>query len=229
MKKIYKYNKDKFNLFSFIEFSDESLNPIFNVILNSKKVISRKNFSILGGRAKIIVKSFPGIGMVVFKNYLRGGVISFFNKNYYLGGKKGIRPVNEIKFMEKISKLGIPVPEPVAAFYKGNCIYQGGIITKYINNSYNMAQYSIEKPDKCEEIFNDKFIQVFEKIIENKIYHPDFHPGNILISREEDIYVIDFDKAEFYSGLPFFLKEKMQERWNRGVKKHKLPSFLSIE
>ena len=227
MKELFKYNIEDFKILSVDYISESAISPFSKVIINTNKKVS-KNINPLGGRAEIVIKNLPDLGMVVFKNYFRGGFISFFNKRHYLRCRQGIRPLNEILFLLEMKNLGIPVPDPIAAYYKGRYLYRGGIVMKYINSPYTLAEYSIKNEKKAKEIFYEKFYPVYEKIIKNNIYHPDLHPGNVVVSNEEDIFIIDFDKAEYFDGLPFYLREKTESRWNRAVSKYNLPSFLAI-
>ncbi|MCB9480659.1 MAG: phosphotransferase [Desulfobacteraceae bacterium] len=227
MNGLYTYKIDKYIIVSLEELSEETLVPFSKTVLNSEKKI-KKSFNPLGGRAEIVIKNLPQLGMTVFKNYFRGGIWGIFNKRLYLKSKGKIRPLNEILFLEEIRKLNIPVPQPVAAYYSGNLIYKGGTVTKYISSPYTLAQFCLNNEKKGEIIFKEKFLPVFEKLIEHKIYHCDLHPGNVVVSNDEDIYIIDFDKATFFEELPFYLREKLESRWNRAVRKHKLPSFLAM-
>lgn len=227
MNELYKYKRDKYTILSLRELKEETLIPFSETLLKSEKKI-RKSLTPLGGRAEIVIKNLPEIGMTVFKNYFRGGILGLFNKRVYLNFKNNIRPLNEIMFLSEVKKLNIPVPEPIAAYYSGNFFYKGGIVTEYINSPYTLAQFCIENEKQGEKLYFEKFIPVYEKMIEHKIYHRDLHPGNIVVSGNEDIYIIDFDKAVFFDGLPFYLRQKLESRWNRAVKKHNLPSFLSM-
>jgi len=224
---LYTYKIGKYTIVSLIELKEETLIPFSKTILNSDKKI-KKYSNPLGGRAEIVIKNLPELGMTVFKNYFRGGFFGIFNKRLYLKSKENIRPLNEILFLKDIKKFNIPVPEPIAAYYSGNLIYKGGTVTKYISSPYTLAQFCINNEKKGEEIFKQKFLPVFEKLIKHKIYHCDLHPGNVVVSNEKDIYIIDFDKASFFEELPFYLREKFESRWNRAVKKHNLPSFLAM-
>lgn len=227
MSELHKYSRDKYTIVSLKELKEETLLPFTNTLLKSEKKI-KTSLSPLGGRAQILIKNLPELGLLVFKNYFRGGILGVFNKRTYLKTKDNIRPLTEIIFLDKIKKLNLPVPQPIAAYYWGNLFYKGGIVTEYINNSTTLAQFCIENEDKGQKIFEEKFLPVFEEIINNKIFHCDLHPGNVLVSRGEKIHLIDFDKAFFFEGLPFYLREKLESRWNRAVKKHNLPSFLSM-
>lgn len=227
MTQLYKYKIGRYFVVSLKELSEETLVPFSKTVLNSEKKI-KKSFNPLGGRAEIVIKNLPELGMTVFKNYFRGGFLGIFNKRLYLKLKGNIRPLSEILFLNEIKKFNIPVPEPVAAYYSGNIFYKGGTVTTYIKSPYTLAQFCLKDEKKGEKIFKEKFLPVFEKLIEHKIYHCDLHPGNVVVSTDENIYIIDFDKASYFEGLPFYLRQKLESRWNRAVKKHKLPSFLAM-
>lgn len=62
--------------------------------------------------------------------------------------------------------------------------------------------------------------------MDNRIYHKDLHPGNVLVDENNDIYIIDFDKAGVFRGDKRVLLKKYMERWGRAVTKHSLPQAL---
>jgi len=203
----------------------DDLVSFLNVMTKSYGIFKKDKYP-LAGRTEIVIKNFSLTGMVVFKNYFRGGFLSLINRRTYFRFRKEMRPVTEFFLLEKMRDLGLPVPEPVAAYYRGRYIYQGGIVTKYIKSSYTLAEYSIKFPEKAEKIFKGQFLSVYEKLLQNKIYHVDLHPGNVLVGEGEKIFVIDFDKAFISEELPFYLNEKYVKRWNRSILKHNLPDFL---
>ena len=59
------------------------------------------------------------------------------------------------------------------------------------------------------------------------MYHVDLHPGNILVTDNDQIFIIDFHKARMFNGSKQKLMNKYCARWKRAVKKHGLPEILN--
>jgi predicted Ser/Thr protein kinase len=55
----------------------------------------------------------------------------------------------------------------------------------------------------------------------------DLHPGNVLVTPENRLYLIDFDKARTTPVNRRRLREKYIRRWQRAVLKYRLPAFLN--
>ena len=68
--------------------------------------------------------------------------------------------------------------------------------------------------------------RTISKLVDAGIFHVDLHPGNILITPEEEIHVVDFDKAVFYTGSRKKLIKKYQKRWSRATEKYCFPGSI---
>jgi len=178
----------------------------------------------LGGRSPVIKTRLVGIGPVVVKKYLRGGMMQFFFKDRYL--KTGpCRARSEFEILLKAAELGINVPCPTAYLQKGNLLYQCWLVTKEIPNNGTIAQISMTDPGSAKALMNDVALQV-QKMTKKGVYHVDFHPGNILAGKDGKVYLLDFDKAVITKMSAAALSKKYIERWNRAVLKHHLPKLL---
>jgi len=180
--------------------------------------------STLGGRRSVSKTELECIGPVVVKHYRRGGFLSQFVKATYL--KQG-KPRCQIEFeqMQLVSKFGVSAPEPVAFAYRGNLFYQAWLITKEIRHQQSMAQLCIAAPDLAQMAIQSLCDQV-SNLLDHGILHADFHPGNVLVDRQNRVYIIDFDKAANFKGSRERLKKKYIDRWRRAVDKHGLPKML---
>jgi 3-deoxy-D-manno-octulosonic acid kinase len=70
-------------------------------------------------------------------------------------------------------------------------------------------------------------IEQISLLIQNDILHVDLHPGNVVVDVQEKVYLLDFDKGCVYHGNRQKLKDRYLARWQRAVKKHRLPEMLS--
>jgi len=64
-------------------------------------------------------------------------------------------------------------------------------------------------------------------LIKNNIFHPDLHPGNILVDSADCVFILDFDKTRLSRWKRHKLRDKYVMRWQRAVTKHQLPEMLS--
>lgn len=181
--------------------------------------------AVLGGRAAVTRTTLPGIGPVVVKQYTRGGIIRRFNKTFYLNFSR-YRSQCEHELLKFLYHLGVSVPVSIAFARRGFFFYQAWLITKEIKNAITLADAVLKDPDRVRAVMPDLSRQV-EILIENQIHHVDLHPGNVLVTPENRLYLIDFDKARTTPVNRRRLREKYIRRWQRAVLKYRLPAFLN--
>jgi 3-deoxy-D-manno-octulosonic acid kinase len=178
----------------------------------------------LGGRVSVSRIKLDGIGPVVVKTFRRGGLLARLVERTYLRTGK-VRSRIEFEQMEKALKMGVRTPKPVAFAYKGSLFYQAWLITREIPSAQSLAQLSNTAPNQATAALQELDRQV-SILIDHKILHADFHPGNVLVDESGRVYLIDFDKASTYAGSRHALASKYRQRWYRAVQKHGLPKIL---
>lgn len=181
--------------------------------------------SISGGRAPVATAAIKGIGPVVIKQYMRGGLMRWILKNRYLKCGK-TRSQVEYELMNKLRQLGIRTPEPVAYAYRGFPLYMAWLITRKIENACTLAELSCLDIKRVSGIM-EKVIEQTGRLIECRFMHVDLHPGNIVVDGEDQISLVDFDKGQIYHGSREKLRNRYLARWQRAVTKHRLPETLS--
>ncbi len=180
---------------------------------------------LLGGRAAISKIQLKDIGPAVVKSYTRGGVIRYFNRQTYLKFSR-YRCQSEYDLLLFLDRLGVSVPEPIAFGYQGRLFYHAWLVTREIQNSCTLAEFSKKNPEKTRMLINDLARQL-NILVENQIHHVDLHPGNVLVDNQDNLYIIDFDKARTTPQNRQKLKKKYLCRWQRAVLKHQLPAVLN--
>ena len=181
--------------------------------------------STLGGRTSITVAPLEGLGSVVIKYYRRGGVIRYlFKKRYLKCGKT--RCQVEYELLKKVRSLGINAPEPVAFAYRGRLFYQCWLVTREIQDHQTLAQISRSNEEQTRMVMKEVVKQV-SILIKNKIFHVDLHPGNVIVNNQNQVYLLDFDKASIFPGHKNDLRTRYLRRWNRAIQKHELPEMLN--
>lgn len=181
--------------------------------------------AVLGGRGAIKRINLEGIGPVVIKYNTRGGLVRLFVERTYARVGK---PCNRIEFEQLInaSKIGINVPEPVTFATKGLFFYRGWLVLKEIKNSKTLVEVSLKDETRVGKLLNEIKRQI-DILINSGLYHVDLHPGNILVTCDDQIFIVDFHKARMSYGSKQKLQKKYSSRWKRAVKKHGLPETLN--
>ncbi len=135
-------------------------------------------------------------GRFVLRRYRRGGLIAKFNKSRFLfTGKSNSRPWLELSLLEKMNALNLPVPRPIGGLYSVSTgFYQAQLLTETIDDAKDL--FDIIKSDQQEHVNWQAIGSVIKRFHENGIYHSDLNCHNIMIDKQNKIWVIDFDKCE---------------------------------
>lgn len=178
----------------------------------------------LNGRASVSCVPIDGIGSVVIKRCMRGGLLgNVITHTYVRLGKP--RPRIEYEQLERARDLGITVPEPICFAYRGTLFYTAWLVTREIENQISLARLSLTDP-AAALLAVDNVAPLIRRLADNRIYHRDLHPGNVLVDADHRVYIIDFDKAGTHRGGATVLRKKYIKRWGRAVKKYGLPPMI---
>lgn len=180
---------------------------------------------LLGGRAAISKIHLKDIGPAVVKSYTRGGIIRYFNRQTYMKVSR-YRCQSEYDLLLFLDSIGVSVPQPIAFGYRGRLFYHAWLVTREIQNSCTLAEFSKTNPEKILLLMTDLARQL-NILVENQIHHVDLHPGNVLVDNQDNLYIVDFDKARTTPQNRQKLKKKYLSRWQRAVVKYQLPAVLN--
>ncbi len=103
----------------------------------------------------------------------------------------------EMKFMDRAIQLGIRTPKPLF------CMNHGGmeVLAMERVNGYTVKEIiegNLDLPSDFDlEIFFQELSKFIEKMHNNRIYHRDFHEGNVMIDKNGKPWIIDFGDARF--------------------------------
>ena len=211
-----------YHLGACLELSDGQLQKLIEMF---NRQTDRKAQSVLGGRCSTTRCDIKGIGPVVIKQYMRGGFIRHIVKQTHLRTEK-TRGQKEYEFLQKVRAFGINTPEPVAYAFIGRLVYKAWLITKAIDQAVSLAQLSVVDQSRLRRVMESVMEQVYA-LIENNILHVDLHPGNVIVTRENQVILIDFDKGRIFSGSKNKLRDRYLDRWQRAIIKHGLPAMLN--
>ena len=205
--------------FSF-ELSDRHFRHLIKLFQKPSKISN----SILGGRRSVLIDEMNTIGSVAVKYYHRGGIVRHFIKKRYLKCGK-TRSQKEYELLQKVRGLGINAPEPIAFAYRGRLFYQAWLVTKEIKQHQTLAKLSLSNKKRTRFIM-ENIIEQVSTLIKNGILHVDLHPGNVIVDNQDMVYILDFDKGGIFPANKNILKNRYIRRWNRAIKKHRLPKML---
>ena len=148
------------------------------------------------GRARVSYFEHEGIKLVL-KHYYRGGLIASIVKDKYLGFDiEKTRAFKEFRLLEKMQKLGLPVPAVIAArVEKGPFYFRADLITKEIEGARTLSDTLTNRP--LDAVLWKKIGHCIKAFHLHNIYHADLNARNILLSEPGDVYLIDFDNSGF--------------------------------
>ncbi|MBN8548182.1 MAG: hypothetical protein J0M12_02580 [Deltaproteobacteria bacterium] len=180
--------------------------------------------STLNGRRSASYGELPGFGRVVVKHYYRGGLFGRLVRSLYVRWGK-TRSQAEFEVLNRAHTLGVVVPQPIAYAYRGLFLYRAWLVMKEVAEHESLAHMSLSDEDRARH-FTELLAEQISLLVEARIYHVDLHPGNVLIDRQNQMFLIDFDKAHDFCGSKNDLRDNYLVRWRRAVIKHNLPDFL---
>ncbi len=180
---------------------------------------------VLNGRGRLPVMVLPGVGPVVVKPYLRGGMLRHINRRTYLG--PGI-PRSQVEFerLQFVRRIGVNAPEPLAFAVKGRVLYHAWLITQQLPDVRSLADIS-RSSAKEAAAYLPQVAEQIRRLIDHRLHHVDLHPGNVLIDSRHKVFLIDFDKARFTGMAPERLARLYRRRWHRAVLKYDLGKELN--
>ncbi|MGR0277497.1 3-deoxy-D-manno-octulosonic acid kinase [Marinomonas dokdonensis] len=165
-------------------------------------------------------------GDFVIRHYRRGGLIAKFNRQFFLyTGLQHTRPWQELHLLQTMQELGLPVPKPIGGLVERSCgFYRAKLITQVIPNAQDL--FEVLKAGKSDSVDWFNLGQVIHKFHQNGIYHSDLNCHNIMIDKENKIWVIDFDKCQQRPITEQWMQEniaRLERSLNKETAKH--PQF----
>jgi len=151
------------------------------------------------------------------RHYLRGGVIAKLLKDKYLGLRiTRSRAWKEWSLLQQMADKGLPVPVPVAAsVIKKGLFYQADLVTEYIHDTQTLAD-RLETAALEKDMWKD-IGACIQRFHQHSVYHSDLNAKNILIDKENKVYLIDFDQCSFKQASGW--KRANLERLKRSLDK----------
>src|SRR5688572_27338900 len=131
----------------------------------------------------------------VLRRYLRGGFAARFARDLYLWlGEERTRSFRELRLLDRLRSLGLPVPPPVAARYRrSGPVYRAELITGRLAGARSMEDVLASGPmadahwaaiGRCLRRFHDAGVQ-----------HADLNARNVMLGEALEVWVLDFDRG----------------------------------
>jgi 3-deoxy-D-manno-octulosonic acid kinase len=134
--------------------------------------------------------------------------------------------MSEYLMLETVRHLGISAPKPLLYVTKGSYLYSTWLVMEEIPDSRTLVEVSRNEGDMVPGVM-DQVAQQVRILVKNRVCHVDLHPGNVLVSKDNRVSIVDFDKAYIFAGSSSALCDFYLRRWRRAVIKHGLSPVLS--
>ena len=142
-----------------------------------------------GGRqAAWFVDGVPG--PAVLRHYRRGGLRAKLGRESYLWlGESRVRAYAEVRVLDHLRRAGVRVPEPLgAAYWRSGLSYRNAILVARIAGARALAG-CLDQADPAA------VARAIAAMHAAGVWHADLNAYNILFDADEQVWLIDFDRA----------------------------------
>jgi len=151
----------------------------------------------LGGRGSALLVQLEGLDgpiEAVLRRYRRGGFVARLSQDryFYLGLEK-TRSVREMRLLSTLHALGLRVPRPLWASVErvGLWTYRQTLMTQAIPKTKPLA-HAVNEMGTADW---DRLAKALALCLDAGVYHPDLNANNVLVDRDHQMWLIDFDRA----------------------------------
>ncbi|EKO3486910.1 3-deoxy-D-manno-octulosonic acid kinase [Vibrio fluvialis] len=134
------------------------------------------------------------------RHYHRGGLFGKLVKDHYWFSKwESTRSYQEFQLLIQLRQAGVNVPRPIAArAIKQTFCYQADLLSERIPNAQDLVNV-LQKRSLTPEIYHNIGYEI-RKMHDAQINHTDLNIHNILLDKQNKIWIIDFDKCFQQNG-----------------------------
>jgi len=158
---------------------------------------------------------------MVLRHYYRGGLIRHFSRDSFVyTGLARTRSVAEFNMLARMHALGLPVPRPIAAKVERiNGLWcRNDILIETIEGARDGFQRL-----KADSLSPETWLNIgrtIRRFHDLGVDHTDLNIHNIMLDKESNVFLIDFDRCLFRSQTGDW-KEKNLQRLQRSLLKEK--------
>jgi 3-deoxy-D-manno-octulosonic acid kinase len=157
-------------------------------------------------------------GEAVLRHYRRGGWAARFSEDaYFWRGEAAVRSLREFALLQRMRLAGLPVPAPIAAFYRrqGYFLYRAAIVVARIPNVRTFAEAVRADPHYALWATAGRAIARCHRGLAR---HADLNAQNILIDSDGAVFFIDWDKGCFEAATGAWCG-RVLDRLDRSLRK----------
>lgn len=155
-------------------------------------------------------------GRLFLRSYRRGGAMRWAGDRYF-GFRP--RPIREFWLLMEARRVGLPVPEAVAAEVRHVApgMYRGRLLTREIPEASTVARKIAEHADPAIAVATGRAIR---RLFDGGLWHDDLNLTNVLVT-SGGISFVDLDRARLYEGpLPERCRRAGLARLRRSAARH---------
>lgn len=144
-----------------------------------------------GGRGAAWFVDAP-FGAAVLRGYRRGGMAARFSRDSYAWiGEPRVRSVAEFRLLREVARRSVPVPVPIAAFYRRQGPgYRAAILLERIDGARTLAELAIAGEAPWENAG-----RLVAQAHRAGLDHADLNADNILFDPRGAAWLIDLDRG----------------------------------
>lgn len=134
------------------------------------------------------------IGKAVLRHYLRGGLPAYFSRDrYWWHGANRTRSFAEFRLTRAAAERGVPVPKPIAAWYRREGFhYRAAILVERLDNVRSLADRSAVAGDGAPW---EQAGRLVARCHRAGLDHADLNAHNLLFDPTGRGWVIDLDRG----------------------------------
>jgi len=163
----------------------------------------------------------------VLRHYYRGGLIGkIINDSYWFTSQENTRAAREFTLLDHMQKLALPAPKPVAfRVTRHGLLYSADLLSSRIEHAQDLV--AILSKQTLTAALWKKIGVIIKRFHDNNIYHHDLNAHNILIDKDDNVFLIDFDRGEIRNNNQASWQQANMARLQRSFLKefNKLPTF----
>ncbi|GET27867.1 lipopolysaccharide kinase InaA family protein [Prolixibacter sp. SD074] len=115
---------------------------------------------------------------------------------------RGSKAARSFAYAEKLLKLGVPTPQPVAyaEYIRGGVLKESFYVSLHFKYDFTLREVLNYQVSERDRILRQWVAFTYQKLHGNGIFHLDYSPGNTLIRHDGDEYhftLIDLNRMKF--------------------------------
>lgn len=154
------------------------------------------------GRGTTLIVS-DGQAEFVLRHFMRGGLVRKVLRDVYVWlGEEQTRSFAEWRLLDRLFRMGLPVPRPVAARYRrSGLFYTADLLTLRIPEIESLAARL--RGAACSREFWQRLGAGIQRFHAAGVCHADLNAYNVQIGRKDRLWLLDFDRGRLRPPGPW--------------------------